>query len=57
MLLEAGLCLALQQGDLENAGLAKGGVLTPATAMGSVLMDRLRAAGITYAIKEVVRPQ
>lgn len=37
--------LFLQGPDLEAAGLAKGGVLTPATAMGLVLADRLRAAG------------
>ncbi len=39
MLGESGLCLALD--DLP----AGGGVLTPATAMGTVLADRLRAAG------------
>ena len=39
MLGEAGLCLALD--ELPGAG----GVLTPATAMGTRLVDRLRAAG------------
>ena len=39
MLGESGLCLALD--DLP----AGGGVLTPATAMGTRLADRLRAAG------------
>ena len=39
MLGEAGLCLALD----ELPG--QGGVLTPATAMGTLLADRLRAAG------------
>ena len=40
MLGEAGLCLALD--DLPG----EGGVLTPATAMGTRLADRLRAAGV-----------
>jgi short subunit dehydrogenase-like uncharacterized protein len=39
MLGESGLCLALD--DLPGGG----GVLTPATAMGTKLVDRLRAAG------------
>ena len=39
MLGEAGLCLA------EDELPGQGGVLTPATAMGTVLADRLRAAG------------
>ena len=37
---QSALCLALD--ELLPAG---GGVLTPATAMGDVLADRLRAAG------------
>jgi short subunit dehydrogenase-like uncharacterized protein len=52
MLLEAGLCLALDTSKLEAAGLPKGGVLTPASAMGLVLADRLRAAGITFDVIE-----
>lgn len=43
MLGESGLCLALD--PLPSAG----GVLTPATAMGGVLADRLRTAGFTLA--------
>lgn len=42
MLGESGLCLAL---DPPRSG---GGVLTPATATGSALVDRLRAAGFTF---------
>ncbi|GAB4819277.1 hypothetical protein N2152v2_006323 [Parachlorella kessleri] len=57
MLLEAGLCLALQQGELDRRQPVKGGVLTPATAMGSFLIERLRKAGLTYEVKEVMRPQ
>ena len=52
MLLEAGLCLALQQEQLQQAGYAKGGVLTPATAMGMVLVERLRAAGLTFEVTD-----
>ena len=49
MLGESALCLALDQ-DLPQAS----GVLTPATAMGVVLADRLRAAGQTLATTRVV---
>jgi short subunit dehydrogenase-like uncharacterized protein len=46
MLGESALCLALDGDRLP--GMA--GVLTPATAMGSVLADRLRAAGQTFDV-------
>jgi short subunit dehydrogenase-like uncharacterized protein len=46
MLGEAALCLALDGAKLPN----RAGVLTPATAMGDVLVERLRAAGQTYTI-------
>ncbi|HEX9066005.1 MAG TPA: saccharopine dehydrogenase NADP-binding domain-containing protein [Streptosporangiaceae bacterium] len=44
MLGESALCLAADRDRLPDLA----GVLTPATAMGSVLADRLRAAGHTY---------
>src|SRR4051795_8658744 len=43
MMGESALCLALDRDRLPSPG----GVLTPATAMGTVLIDRLRAAGMT----------
>jgi short subunit dehydrogenase-like uncharacterized protein len=43
---ESALCLALDGDKLPG----RAGVLTPATAMGSVLVDRLRAAGQTFAV-------
>ncbi len=43
---ESGLCLALD-GDRLPGG---GGVLTPATAMGEPLAERLRAAGVTLEV-------
>jgi short subunit dehydrogenase-like uncharacterized protein len=46
MLGESALCLALDGDRLPN----RAGVLTPATAMGSVLADRLRAAGQTFDV-------
>lgn len=49
MLGEAGLCLALDQDKTPKVA----GVLTPATAMGGVLTDRLRAAGHTYEVTEI----
>lgn len=44
MLGESALCLALDGDRLPD----RAGVLTPATAMGTTLVDRLRAAGHTY---------
>ena len=46
MLGESALCLALDPRDPKF----KGGVLTPATAMGMRLIERLRTAGITFDI-------
>ena len=46
MLGEAALCLGLDGDRLPD----RAGVLTPATAMGNVLADRLRAAGQTYDV-------
>lgn len=50
LVLEAGLCLALDAAACDAAGCHKGGVLTPASAMGLVLIERLRQAGITFDI-------
>lgn len=47
MLGESALCLALD--DLPGGG----GVLTPATAMGDALVDRLRAHGFTFAVTRI----
>jgi short subunit dehydrogenase-like uncharacterized protein len=44
MLGEAALCLA--QDELP----ARGGVLTPAASMGMKLVERLRAAGMTFSV-------
>jgi short subunit dehydrogenase-like uncharacterized protein len=48
MLGEAALALALDGDKLPD----RAGVLTPATAMGDVLVERLRAAGHTYDVSE-----
>jgi short subunit dehydrogenase-like uncharacterized protein len=45
MLGESALCLSLDELP------ARGGVLTPASAMGMTLMDRLRAAGMTFRVE------
>jgi short subunit dehydrogenase-like uncharacterized protein len=47
MLGESGLCLAADEERLPD----RAGVLTPATAMGTVLLDRLRAAGLVFAVE------
>lgn len=49
MLGEVGLCLAL---DAERSP-GRSGVLTPATAMGMPLVERLRAAGATFSAERV----
>ena len=48
MLGESALCLAVDDGRLPG----RAGVLTPATAMGGVLADRLRARGFTLGVEE-----
>ena len=47
MLGESALALALDEERLPQAA----GVLTPATAMGAVLAERLRGAGQTYDVR------
>ncbi len=49
MLGEAGLCLALDK----DRSPQRAGVLTPATAMGMPLVERLRAEGFTFEAKPV----
>lgn len=49
MLGEAALCLASDRDRLPD----RAGVLTPATAMGDVLIDRLRAHGFTFDAERV----
>lgn len=46
MVCEAALCLTLQFDDLPG-GAKHGGLLTPASGLGEVLLARLRAAGMT----------
>ena len=46
---ESGLCLALDGDKMPN----RAGVLTPATAMGMPLVERLRAAGYTFDAERV----
>jgi short subunit dehydrogenase-like uncharacterized protein len=50
MISEAALCLLENRDQLPFTKLAKGGILTPATAFGFVLADRLRKAG--FEIRE-----
>lgn len=53
MLGQSALCLALDEAALEP----RYGVLTPASAMGMTLVDRLRAEGMTFAVEERVKPE
>jgi short subunit dehydrogenase-like uncharacterized protein len=52
MLGEAALCLARDADRLPH----RAGVLTPATAMGDVLVERLRAHGFTFDVERVEEP-
>lgn len=49
MLAESGLALALDRQSLPGTG----GAMTPATAMGQVLIGRLRKAGMTFEVKDM----
>ncbi len=40
-----------QEEDLKKAGYLQGGVLTPASAMGTLLIDRLNNAGMKFEIE------
>ena len=51
LILEAALCLALQEDQLAQAGLLQGGCITPASACGLFLVDRLRKADLTVEIE------
>lgn len=50
MVCESALALALNTDELPNLA-GRGGVLTPATALGGVLVKRLREAGMTLELK------
>jgi short subunit dehydrogenase-like uncharacterized protein len=51
MILEAGLALALDADKIAATGECRaGGVLTPASAAGMVLLERLRGAGLTFRV-------
>ena len=50
MLTQAALSLAVDEARLPE----RAGVLTPAVAMGDVLVERLRAAGVTLESSELV---
>ena len=52
MILETGLCL-LEDDKLKQAGLAPGGCLTPASACGLMLADRLNNAEFTLKLASV----
>eukprot|EP01025_Chloroclados_australasicus_P062609 TRINITY_DN8225_c0_g1_i11.p4 TRINITY_DN8225_c0_g1~~TRINITY_DN8225_c0_g1_i11.p4 ORF type:complete len:113 (-),score=13.92 TRINITY_DN8225_c0_g1_i11:377-715(-) len=51
--LESALCLALQHEELKQGGYMEGGILTTASAMGNVLIERLRKAGVEF---DIVKP-
>jgi len=50
MISEAALCLALDSSNGKLPSKDQGGLMTPATAMGQTLIDRLNKAGISFTI-------
>ena len=48
--------LDMQAKESEAAGCMKGGVLTPATAMGLVLLQRLQSVGFNFEILDPGSP-
>jgi short subunit dehydrogenase-like uncharacterized protein len=50
MVVESGLCLALQEDALPSAGMG-GGFMSPATGLGNVLLDRLIKTGAYFESK------
>jgi short subunit dehydrogenase-like uncharacterized protein len=51
ILCEAALCLARDRGRLPG-GPGRGGILTPATGLGMILLERLKRAGMKVEIQE-----
>ena len=47
---EGALCLALERDELPG-GRERGGILTPATALGEVLVRRLRQSGVEIEVE------
>ncbi len=41
----------MQEDELKDSGLKQGGVLTPATAMGMVLVRRIQKAGVSFDLQ------
>ncbi len=41
----------VQEDELKESGLKQGGVLTPATAMGMVLVRRIQKAGVSFELQ------
>jgi short subunit dehydrogenase-like uncharacterized protein len=53
---ESALSLALDSAALPG-GAQRGGILTPATGLGDVLVERLRSAGLTIKSRKIKQPQ
>ncbi len=51
-LCESALSLALDEDELPG-GAERGGILTPTTGLGEVLLKRLRKAGMKIEVKEI----
>ena len=44
------ICI-IQEEELKESNLKQGGILTPASAMGMVLVPRLERAGVSFSIQ------
>ena len=47
----------VQKEELQRAGLPAGGVLTPASGLGPVLLERLRKADLVFCVRGSVEPR
>ncbi|MEE2788603.1 MAG: hypothetical protein VX589_14765 [Myxococcota bacterium] len=53
ILCESALALATQKNEMGEIG-QKGGVLTPASALGTILIERLRSKGFRFEVQDGV---
>ena len=55
MIAESALCLALDTDKLPEMTRSAGGIMTPSSAMGLALINRLKKAGIGFTITQPVK--
>lgn len=51
MLGESAMCVVLQEDQIKKMGV-KGGILTPAYAMGPLIIERLKESDFTFDVRD-----